>query len=192
MRTALKTGLLLTACALALGLTACRSAGEKVPSREDRMKSPQTARRGPAFKRLIITFNEAHSLAVLAADHAARLESEGADPDELLAARELADDAALFADDCEWFLANRRRMNWHQSYMNDLWVRYDELDESHRGTVVAYTDRQTRRPTRLLLLKREYEDRYGIERPERQWGDLFYPVGAKNYPGNPWEGESER
>ena len=49
------------------------------------MKSPQTAMRSPAYKRLVITFNEAHNLAVKAADYAARLQAEGDDPGALLA-----------------------------------------------------------------------------------------------------------
>lgn len=156
------------------------------PTREQRMKSPQTAMRGPAYKRLIQTFNEAHNLAVKSSDYAARIESEGGDPNLVLQAQELADDSAKFADDIEWFLTNRRRMQWHQVHMNRLWERYDALDEAHRETILAYTDRSVRRPTLLIKLKLEYRDRYGVERPEPRWGDLFYPVGAKNYPRNPW------
>ena len=186
MRRITHAALILALVAAALAMTACRSPGDKLPTREQRMKTPQTAMRGPAYKRLVITFNEAHNLAVKAADYAARLQAEGDDPDRVLAAQELADDAAKFADDIEWFLTNRRRMQWHQSYMNELWERYDALDPAHRETVLAYTDREVRKRSYLISLKREYKDRYGIERPDARWGDLFYPVGAKQYPGNPW------
>lgn len=182
------TALLVALAGATLALTACGTP----PTRADRMKSPQTAQHGPAFKRLVITFNEAHQLAVKSADYAARLEAEGSDPDKVLAAQELADDAARFADECEWFLANRRRMQWHQSYMNDLWVRYDELDESHRGTVMAYSDKDTRKPSRYGQLVRSYNSQHDLDLPPSRWGDLTYTVGAKHYPGNPWEGERDR
>lgn len=186
MRRTTHAALILTMAVAALAMTACRSPAEKLPTREQRMRSPQTAMRGPAYKRLVLTFNEAHSLAVKAADHARRLETEGADADRVLAARELADDAAKFADDIEWFLTNRRRMQWHRSYMNTLWERYDAMDAAHRETVLAYTAKKVRKPTLLFELKQDYKEQYGIERPEARWGDLFYPVGAKLYPGNPW------
>jgi hypothetical protein len=185
----LRIALTLALVAAGVALTGCRSPGEKLPTREQRMKAPQTAMRGPAYKRLVVTFNEAHNLAVMATDHAAELEAEGAPEAEVAAAITLADDAAKFADDIEWFLANRRRMQWHQSYMNTLWERYDALDPSHRETVLAYTAKDTRKPSYLIELKREYDERYGVEVPDPRWGDLFYPVGAKLYPGNPWSGE---
>lgn len=174
--------LVLALAGATLALTACGTP----PTREQRMKSPQTAMRGPAYKRLVVTFNEAHNLAVKSTDHAARLEAEGGDPDQVLTAQELADDAAKFADEIEWFLTNRRRMQWHQTYMNTLWERYDAMDAEHRETVLAYTDKKLRKPSYLISLKRDYQDVHGIERPEPRWGDLFYPVGAKHYPGNPW------
>lgn len=183
-----RSALILALAAGMLATTGCRSAGEKVPTREQRMKSPQTAKRGPAYKRLVITFNEAHGLAVKAADFSRRLETEGADPDRVLDAQQLADDSARFADEIEWFLANRRRMQWHQSYMNTLWERFDALDAAHRDTVLAYTDKQTRKPSFLYSLKQDYKEQHGIETPDPRWGDLFYPVGAKLYPGNPWSG----
>lgn len=188
MRRTAKTGIVLALAGTALALTACGT----IPTREERMKSPQTAMRGPAYKRLVVTFNEAHSLAVMAADYASQLSAEGGDPNTVLAAQELADDAAKFADDIEWFLANRRRMQWHQSHMNDLWVRYDELDPDHRATVLAYTEKPVRKPSYKIQLKRDYKEQYEIETPEPRWGDLFYPVGAKLYPGNPWSGDETK
>lgn len=184
MRRTAHAALILALAGVTLALTACGTP----PTREQRMKSPQTAMRGPAYKRLVVTFNEAHSLAVRAADFSRRLETEGAEPDRVLAAQELADDAAKFADEIEWFLANRRRMQWHQTYMNTLWERYDALDAAHRETVLAFTDKSTRRPTLLFSLKRDYRERYAVDVPEPRWGDLFYPVGAKLYPRNPWSG----
>jgi hypothetical protein len=182
-----------TALIIALaGLTGTLSACGSIPTREERMKTPQTAMRGPAYKRLVVTFNEAHNLAVKATDHAAELEATGAPDEQVQTAVALADDAAEFADDIEWFLTNRRRMQWHQRYMNGLWVRYDELNPEHRDTVVAFTEKDLRKPSFKISLKNEYRDRYGIERPESRWGDLTYTVGAKLYPGNPWEGERER
>lgn len=188
MRSTTKTGFVI---ALAAALTALSACGTP-PTRAERMKSPQTAMRGPAYKRLIVTFNEAHQLAVKASDYAALLESEGADADRVLAANELADDSAKFADDCEWFLANRRRMQWHQVYMNKLWVRYDELDPDHRGTVIAYTEKKTRKPTFLIQLKTAYNNEWDLDYPEPRFEDLFYAVGAKQYPGNPWVNERDR
>lgn len=192
MRRTANPALVLALIAAALAMTACRSPAEKLPTRADRMKSPQTAMRGPAYKRLVVTFNEAHSLAVKATDHAAELEATGAPEEQVQTAAALADDAAKFADDIEWFLTNRRRMQWHQSHMNDLWVRYDELDEEHRDTVIAYTDKDLRKPSFKISLKRDYAEQHGVERPEPRWGDLTHTVGAKHYPGNPWEGERER
>lgn len=183
-----KAALTLALAGAAIALTACGT----VPTREQRTHSPQTAMRGPAYKRLIVTFSEAHQLAVKASDYAARLESEGADPDKVQAAQQLADDAAKFADDCEWFLANRRRMQWHQSHMNDLWVRWDELDESNRGTVLAYTDDDLRKPSWLINLKRDYNKEWDLHYGPTHFSDLFYTVGAKEYPGNPWTAERER
>lgn len=188
MKRSVKTGFVIAMAGVVCGLTACGTP----PTREDRMKSPQTAMRGPAYKRLIVTFNEAHQLAVKAADFAAETEAAGGDPETVLAAQELADDAARFADECEWFLANRRRMQWHQTYMNKLWVRFDELDPDHRGTVLAYTEKDTRKPTLLFQLKRDYNEQWDLDYGDQNFGDLFYPVGAKLYPGNPWEHERAR
>lgn len=191
-RAARQTALTIALAGLTLGTTAGLTACGSIPTREDRMKSPQTAMRGPAYKRLVVTFNEAHNLAVMATDHAAELEATGAPEEQVQTAAALADDAAKFADDIEWFLTNRRRMQWHQTHMNGLWVRYDELNPEHRDTVMAYTEKDLRKPSYKISLKREYSDRYGIERSEPRWGDLTYTVGAKLYPGNPWEGERER
>lgn len=184
MRRTAHAALILALAGVTLTLTACGTP----PTREQRMRAPQTAMRGPAYKRLVITFNEAHSLAVRSADFSRRLETEGADPDRVLAAQELADDSARFADEIEWFLANRRRMQWHQTHMNTLWERYDALDPSHRDTVVAFTDKSTRRPSTRFSLRQDFREQYAVERPEPRWGDLFYPVGAKLYPNNPWSG----
>jgi len=192
MRMNVRIAILASLAGAIAGLSACGT----IPAREDRMKAPHTARRGPAFKRLVLTFNEAHSLAVKSADHAALLQMQGADAERILDAQTLADDAATFADDVEWFLANKRRMQWHQVHMNELWVRYDEINPDSRGTVLAYTDKETRKVTRLLTLKRQYknEDPLGPDKYtyDSDFGDLFYPVGAKQYPGNPWEHERER
>jgi hypothetical protein len=179
-----RTILTLALAGAAVALTACGTP----PTREQRMKAPQTAMRGPAYKRLVVTFNEAHTLAVKAADFSRRLETEGAEQDRVLDAQQLADDSARFADEIEWFLTNRRRMQWHQTYMNTLWERFDALDTDHRDTVLAYTEKTTRKPTLLYSLKRDYHEQHGIETPDPRWGDLFYPVGAKLYPGNPWSG----
>lgn len=178
------------------GVVATLAACGTIPTREERMKSPQTAMRGPAYKRLVVTFNEAHSLAVKASDYAALLEVQGADPERIEAAQTLADDAATFADDIEWFLANRRRMQWHGQHMNDLWVRYDEINPDARGTVLAYTDKDVRRPTYKIQLKNQIKSNDPLgERKytyDSNFSDLFYPVGAKQYPGNPWVNERER
>ncbi|MFK7882732.1 MAG: hypothetical protein AB8F26_00935 [Phycisphaerales bacterium] len=187
-----KALLLASLAGVLIGLTACGT----IPTREERVKAPQTGKRGPAYKRLVLTFNEAHSLAVKSADFAAVLEMQGADPEQILLAQTLADDSAMFADDVEWFLANRRRMQWHQKHMNELWVRYDEINPEGRGTVLAYTDDEARRVTRLINLKRQVKNNDPLgERKytyDSDFGDLFYPVGAKQYPGNPWENERER
>ncbi len=183
----LRPALIFALAGMTLALTACGTP----PTREQRMKSPQTAMRGPAYKRLVVTFNEAHSLAVKAADFSRRIESEGADSSRVLAAQQLADDSAHFADEIEWFLTNRRRMQWHQTHMNKLWERFDALDAEHREAVLAYTDKKVRKPTLLYSLKQDYKKEHRIETPDARWGDLFYPVGAKLYPGNPWSGEND-
>lgn len=187
-----KAMLLASLAGVLTGLTACGT----IPAREDRMKTPQTAMRGPAYKRLIQTFNEAHSLAVKASDHAALLKTQGADPAEIETAQTLADDSAMFADDIEWFLSNRRRMQWHGQHMNNLWVRYDEINPDARGTVLAYTDKELRRPTFKIQLKNQIKnnDPLGDRKYtyDSDFSDLTYSVGAKQYPGNPWVNERER
>lgn len=192
MRQTARILILAPMAALMVALTACGT----IPAREDRMKTPQTAMRGPAYKRLVVTFNEAHSLAVKAADYAALLEVQGASEDKIQAAQTLADDSAKFADDIEWFLANRRRMQWHGQHMNSLWVRYDELNPDGRGTVLAYTDKELRRPTYLIQLKNQIkrDDPLGPRKYtyDSDFSDLTYTVGAKQYPGNPWVNERER
>jgi hypothetical protein len=192
MRQTARILILAPMAALMVALTACGT----IPAREDRMKTPQTAMRGPAYKRLVVTFNEAHSLAVKAADHAALLEVQGASEDKIQEALALADDSAKFADDIEWFLANRRRMQWHGQHMNSLWVRYDELNPEARGTVLAYTDKELRRPTYLIQLKNDVKrnDPLGPRKYtyDSDFSDLTYTVGAKQYPGNPWVNERER
>ncbi|MEM9373648.1 MAG: hypothetical protein AAGA55_08380, partial [Planctomycetota bacterium] len=140
--------------------------------------------------------NEAHSLAVKAADYAALLQAQDAEPELIEAAQALADDAAMFADDIEWFLSNRRRMQWHGQHMNGLWVRYDEINPDARGTVLAYTDKDVRKPTYKIQLKNQVKDNDPLgDRKytyDSDFSDLFFPVGAKQYPGNPWVNERER
>lgn len=192
MRSILKAICLVSLAGVLIALTACGS----IPTREERLKSPQTAKRGPAYKRLVVTFNEAHQLAVKSADYAALLEMQGADAERQQAAQQLADDAATFADEIEWFLANRRRMQWHGKHMNELWVRYDEINPDARGTVLAYSDKELRKPSYLIHLKRDVKNNDPLgERKytyDSDFSDLHYPVGAKFYPGNPWEHERDR
>ena len=135
-----------------------------------------TAMRGPAFKRLVLTYNEVYSLAYRADRYAKAIQSSDAvDPDTQLRASELAEDLAQFADDVEWSLANNQRIRWHRSEMDRLWDQFAELYPEDGSFVDAYTNKHMRKVTRKLDLKNqaEYADLHTYERHNPNWGSLY-------------------
>ncbi|MFG0245962.1 MAG: hypothetical protein ACF8MF_07940 [Phycisphaerales bacterium JB052] len=171
----------LIACSLiALVLSGCGTVRE-IDRTERR---PHTAMRGPAFKRLVLTFNEANNLAYRADRYAKALRDAGSvDPDTLLEAQELAADLAQFADDIEWSLANLQRMTWHRTEMDRYWDRFLTLYPEDEDFMLAYTDDKVRKPSPKLALKNqeEYRDLHEYEHHDAEWSTFFTPIGRKVY-----------
>lgn len=155
-----------------------------VPEIDRTTRRPHTAMRGPAFKRLVLTFNEANNLAYRADRYAKALRDAGSvDPDTLLEAQELADDLAQFADDIEWSLANLQRMVWHRTEMDRYWDRFLALYPEDEDFMLAYTDEELRQPSRKLTLKNqaEYRALHEYEHHDAEWSIFFTPPGRKVY-----------
>ncbi|MDF1809830.1 MAG: hypothetical protein P1U42_09055 [Phycisphaerales bacterium] len=179
-----------TTLALTLGLVVSTSAltGCSSTREIDRTtRRPHTAMRGPAYKRLIITYNEANNLAYRADRYAKALRDSGSvDADTQLRAMELAEDTAKFADDIEWSLANTQRMTWHKNTMDKFWDRFLELYPEDGAFANAYTDGDMRKASPKLKLKNqaEYADLHEYERHDPNWGPLFHPTGESVYKKN--------
>ena len=140
--------------------------------------------RGPAYKRLVLTFNEANNLAYRADRYAKALRDAGSvDPDTLIEAQELAADLAQYADDIEWSLANQQRMVWHRTEMDRYWDRFLALYPEDESYMVAFTDGEIRKPSRKLELKNqeEYRKLHEYEHHDAEWSLFFTPVGRKVY-----------
>lgn len=171
----------LIACSLAaLLLAGCAS----TPEIDRTKRRPHTAMRGPAYKRLILTYNEANNLAYRADRYAKALRDSGSvDPDTLLDAQELAADLAQFADDIEWSLANLQRMTWHRTEMDRYWDRFLDLYPEDENFMLAYTDKEVRKPSAKLALKNqeEYRELHEYEHHDAEWSTFFHPVGRKVY-----------
>ncbi len=152
----IRTGLVLTLAGLMVGCSATS------PDRTERR--PHTAMRGPAHKRLILTLNESHHLSLRANQYADALEASGqVDPMTLLEARELAEDAAQFADDVEWSVANNQRMVWHRTSMDDLWDRFLALYPQDEAIVEAYRSKDMRKTTYKVILKKRYKEKWNLD-----------------------------
>ena len=171
----------LIACSLvAVVLSGCGTVRE-IDRTERR---PHTAMRGPAFKRLVLTYNEANNLAYRADRYAKALRDAGTvDPHTLLEAQELASDLAEFSDDIEWCLANLQRMTWHRTEMDRYWDRFLDLYPEDEDFMAAYTDKEMRKPSPKLALKNqeEYRDLHEYEHHDAEWSTFFHPVGRKVY-----------
>ena len=151
------------------GLTACSSSRE-IDRTERR---PHTAHRGVAYKRLILTLNEANALAFRAEEYAELMyASEDVDDATKEKAMRLVDDTKAFADDIEWSLANNQRMTWHRSEMNNLWGKFKKLYPEDKDYAKGYTAWSVRKPTPKLRLKLNYDENYGIEKSKPRWDDL--------------------
>ncbi|MBO6514134.1 MAG: hypothetical protein JJ974_09235, partial [Phycisphaerales bacterium] len=112
--------------ALAISATTLTACSPREIDRTERR--PHTAMRGVAYKRLILTLNEANALAYRAEENAEILfASDDVDEKTKEEAMVLVDEAKAFADDIEWSLANTQRMTWHRSEMNRLWDSYAKL-----------------------------------------------------------------
>lgn len=170
---------------LGLILTSLVLGGCSTSQEIDRTKRrPHTAMRGPAYTRLILTFNEANSLSQRADQYAAALrESGSADPDTQLDAQELAESIAKFTDDIEWSLANNQRMTWHRSRMDGYWEWFLDLYPEDRNFAKGYTKGDMRSTTPKLKLKNqeEYADLHEYEHHDANWGSLLHPPGEKIY-----------
>lgn len=166
-------------CVMALGLVVVAGSLVGCASTQeiDRThRKPHTAMRGPAYKRLVITYNEANSLAYRSSRYAKMMrDSDAVDPDTQLRAMELAEDVASFADDVEWSLANTQRMTWHRSEIDNLWDRFLALYPDDANYADAYTDKDMRKVTRKLDLKNqaEYADLHTYEHHDAEWSTLF-------------------
>ncbi len=173
------------ATALGLVIVAGTFAGCATTKEIDRtQRRPHTAMRGPAYKRLILTYNEANNLAYRSDRYAKALRDAGSvDQDTLLSAYQLAEDLAKFADDIEWSLTNTQRMSWHQSEMNGYWDRFLELYPEDEAFVDGYKSKDMRKVTRKLDLKNqeEYRDLHEYQRHDTNWGSLFHPTGESVY-----------
>ena len=144
-------------------------------------RRPHTGMRGVAFKRLILTLNEANALSYRAEEYAELMyASDDVDDKTKEKAMKLVDDTKTFADDVEWSLANNQRMIWHRSEMNRLWGKFKKLYPEDKSYAKGYTKWGIRKPTPKLRLKFNYSDNYGIERAEPRWEDLK-PVIQKFY-----------
>lgn len=171
----------LIAYALTMILVGCSASPREIDRTERR---PHTAMRGPAYKRLILTYNEANNLAYRADRYAKALRDAGTvDPDTLLEAQELAADLAQFSDDIEWSLANLQRMAWHRTEMNRYWDRFLELYPEDDDYMLAYTDGDIRKPSPKLTLKNqeEYRALHEYEHHDAEWSTFFYPIGREVY-----------
>jgi len=136
-------------------------------------RRPHTGMRGVAYKKLILTLNEANALAYKADEYAQLMyASDDVDDKTKEKAMQLVDDANAFADDIEWSLANNQRMTWHRSVMNRLWNKYKDLYPEDKAYAKGYKNWSVRKPTPKLRLKFNYDDNYGIEKAKPQWGDL--------------------
>jgi len=147
-------------------------------------RRPHTAMRGPAFKRLVLTYNEANNLAYRADRYSKALRDAGTvEPDTMLEAQELAADLAQFSDDIEWCLANLQRMSWHRSEMDNLWDRFLSLYPEDEDFMLAYTGKEMRKPSPKLALKNqdEYRDLHEYEHHDAEWSTFFYPIGRRVY-----------
>lgn len=171
----------LIAMTLTMILVGCSAS----PPEIDRTKRrPHTAMRGPAYKRLVLTYNEANNLAFRADRYAKALRDAGSvEPDTLLEAQELAADLAQFSDDIEWSLANLQRMTWHRTEMNRYWDRFLALYPEDEDLMIAYTDDDIRKPSPKLALKNqeEYRALHEYEHHDAQWSTFFTPIGRKVY-----------
>jgi len=174
----LAIGLTLVIVAGALG--GCASTQEI-----DRTKRrPHTAMRGPAHKRLIITYNEANNLAYRADRYAKALRDSGSvDPDTQLRAMELAEDLAKFADDAEWSLANNQRVIWNRDRMDEYWERFLALYPEDQAFADAFTNKDMRKVTPKLKLKNqaEYADLHEYEHHDANWSSLLSVTGRVVY-----------
>jgi len=174
-----KTTLLLIAAAIAAtAMTACS------PRAVDRSeRRVHTAHRGVAYKKLILTLNEANALAYRADQYAQLMyASDAVDDKTKEEAMQLVDSAKTFADDIEWSLANNQRMAWHRSEMDRLWHKFKDLYPEDKAYAKGYKNWTMRKPTPKLRLKFNYDDNYGIEKTKPRWNDLqpvireFYEV----------------
>tara|TARA_A100001391_G_scaffold195650_3_gene173219 strand:- start:1962 stop:2540 length:579 start_codon:yes stop_codon:yes gene_type:complete len=170
---------------LGLVLASTLIVGCSTPPEIDRTKrGVHTAMRGPAYKTLVLTYNEANNLAYRTDRYAKALRDAGTvDADTQLQAQELAEDVAKFADDVEWSLANNQRIGWHKSIMNEFWDRFLDLypeDEAYRD---AYASKEMRKVTRKIDLKNqaEYADVHTYERHNPNWPPLFKTTGRAIY-----------
>ncbi len=174
-------------CVLALGLviTAGSLVGCGTIQEIDRtQRRAHTAMRGPAFKRLVLTYNEVNNLAYRADRYAKALRDAGSvDPDTQLMAFELADDLALFADDVEWSLANNQRIRWHKKHMDTFWDRFLDLYPEDVAFADSYTGKEMRKVTRKIDLKNqaEYAELHKYEHHDAQWSTLFHVTGRDVY-----------
>lgn len=171
-----KTYFVIALAISATTLTACS------PREIDRTKRrPHTAMRGVAYKRLILTLNEANALSYRAEEYAEILyASDDVDAKTKEDAMVLVDESKKFVDDIEWSLANTQRMTWHRNEMNRLWKNFNKLYPEDEDYSDGYTKWAVRKPTPKLRLKLNYDDNYGIERAEPRWEDLK-PVIRKFY-----------
>ena len=136
-------------------------------------RRPHTAHRGVAYKRLILTLNEANALAYRANEYAEIMNASNEVDDETKAkATKLVEEAEQFADDIEWSLANNQRMKWHRNEMNRLWGQFKKLYPEDKDYAKGYTTWAMRKPTPKLRLKLNYDDNYGIEKTKPKWEDL--------------------
>ncbi len=147
-------------------------------------RRPHTAMRGPAYKRLVITYNEANNLAYRADRYAKALRDSGSvDPETQLRAMELAEGIAKFADDIEWSLTNTQRMIYHRKTMDEYWERFLELYPEDQAFVDAFVDKDMRKVTPKLKLKNqaEYADLHEYQRHDANWSSLFSVTGRVIY-----------
>jgi len=167
------------ALALALGLVFAAGSltGCTTTQEIDRThRRPHTAMRGPAYKRLILTYNEANHLTYRADRYARKMRDAGnVDPDTQLRAMELADDLDKFTDDVEWSLTNLQRMPWHRKTMDKFWDRFEKLYPEDESFVHAYTSKDMRKVTPKLKLKNqaEYAQLHEYEHFNPNWGSIY-------------------
>jgi hypothetical protein len=171
----------LTGLVVASGsLVGCAS----TPEIDRTKRRPHTAMRGPAYKRLVLTYNEANNLAYRADRYAKVMRDSGSvDPDTQLRAMELAEDLAKFADDIEWSLTNTQRMIYHRKTMDEYWESFLALYPEDEGFMAAFTNKDMRKVTRKLDLKNqaEYAELHAPEKHATNWSDLFHVTGRVVY-----------